>query len=138
MKPLSNPKILFMMLNVQLTIVIPKSRDHMISSRNKKVDVLTIPTYHRMYPLDNLLCPYLLFNSSFNKFVLSTNYAQGILEYYESANMVTGDITCSCIKMPNFFFSPWIWVAFWLAPIDSEMLCPDFPTKEDLLSSCEV
>lgn len=92
------------MLNVQLTIVIPKSRDHMISSRNKKVDVLTIPTYHRMYPLDNLLCPYLLFNSSFNKFVLSTNYAQGILEYYESANMVTGDITCSCIKMPNLFF----------------------------------
>ena len=66
-KPLSNSRILFMMLNVQLRIVIPKSRDHIISSRNKKVDVLTIPTYHAMYPLDNLPCTYLLFSSSFNQ-----------------------------------------------------------------------
>lgn len=65
-KPLSNPRILFLILNVQLTIVIPNCRDHTISSRNKKVDVLTIPSYHRMLVLDNLICPYWFFNSSFN------------------------------------------------------------------------
>lgn len=39
-KLLSNLRIVFMMLYVQLTIGIFKSRDHMISSRNKKVDGL--------------------------------------------------------------------------------------------------
>lgn len=40
MKPLSFSIILFMVLNVQLTRVTPKSRDHTISTRDKFVDLL--------------------------------------------------------------------------------------------------